>query len=412
MTLALSEIALSQPAVEADLKQLETWTNDFHALMTRLAPRFKRAELRERVKDYLQGLFSSAERKNSWQLAEQLGQSTPYGIQHLLGRAQWSADAVRDELQTYVNEALGDPEAVFVVDETGFLKKGEHSAGVQPQYSGTAHQVENCQIGVFLSYAARDGYTLIDRELYLPQSWIDDPERCAEAGIPREVTQFTTKPKLAQRMLERAFAAGIPGNWVAGDEVYCRDRSFRQWLKSRHQAYVLSLWSNANVGRDALSMRVDELAVSWPPEEWQRLSCGTGTKGERYYDWTWMPINSPNGYDWQHWVLVRRGIEDPADWDYFLVFAPPGTTLETIVKVAGQRWTIEVCFESAKGEVGLDEYEVRSWTGWYRHITLALVAHAFLTITRSAAVKKGISTQVYPFVHPSPPRSNSSAVSR
>lgn len=188
MTFALSEIALSQPEVEADLKQLETWTNDFNALMTRLAPPFKRAELRERVKDHLQGLFSSAECKNSWQLAEQLGQSTLYGIQHLLGRAQWSADAVRDDLQTYVNEALGDPEAVFVVDETGFLKKGDHSAGVQPQYSGTAHQVKNCQIGVFLGYAARDGYTLIDRELYLPQSWIDDPARCAEAGIPREVT--------------------------------------------------------------------------------------------------------------------------------------------------------------------------------------------------------------------------------
>ena len=394
MTLALSQIALSEADVEASLKQLETWASDFDVLMVRLAPRFKRRELRERVKEYVQGLLSSAERKNSWQIAEQLGRRTPYGIQHLLGRAQWDAGLVRDDLQTYVNEAIGDPEAVFVIDETGFLKKGEHSAGVQPQYSGTGNGIENCQIGVFLGYAAPNGYTLIDRELYLPQSWIDQPERCAQAGIPKE-TAFAIKSVLAQRMLERAFAAGIPGAWVTGDEVYGRDASLRQWLESRHQAYVLTTWSKENVGRDALSMRLEELAVSWPNEEWQRLSCGTGTKGERYFDWTCMPINSPEGCDWQHWALVRRGIEHPEDWDYFLVFAPPGTTLQTMVKVAGRRWTIEVCFESAKGEVGLDEYEVRTWSGWYRHMTLALLAHALLTVTRTKAAKKGISTAAH-----------------
>ena len=388
MTLALSQIALSNPEVEAELDSLKTWANDFNGLLDRLAPRFKRTELRAGVKDYLQGLLSSVERKNSWQLAEQLGKRTPYSLQHLLGRAQWSADLVRDDLQAYVNEELGDPEAVFVIDETGFLKQGDHSAGVQPQYSGTGGGIENCQIGVFLGYAAANGYTLIDRELYLPQSWLNEPERCARAGIPGD-TPFATKPVLARRMLERAFAGGLPGSWVTGDEVYGRDERLRRWLESRHQAYVLTTWSKESVGRDALWMRIEELAVSWPNEEWQRLSCGTGTKGERYFDWAWMPINSPRGYDWQHWALVRRGIEHPEDWSYFLVFAPPETSLQTMVKVAGRRWTIETCFESAKGVVGLDEYEVRSWKGWYRHITLALLAHAFLTITRATA-KKGI----------------------
>ncbi len=224
----------------------------------------------------------------------------------------------------------------------------------------------------------------------MPQRWIDHPERCAQAGIPSD-TPFATKPVLARRMLERAFAGGLPGRWVTGDEVYGRDERLRRWLESRHQAYVLTTWSKESVGRDALSMRIEELAVSWPPEEWQRLSCGTGTKGERYFDWACMPINSPRGYDWQHWALVRRGIEHPEDWSYFLVFAPPGTSLQTMVTVAGRRWTIETCFESAKGVVGLDEYEVRSWKGWYRHMTLALLAHAFLTVTRATA-KKGIST--------------------
>lgn len=411
MTLTYSQIALGETDVAATLSQLETWASDFDALLLHLAPRFKRAELRERVKDYLQGLLSSATRKNSWQMAEQLGKPTPYSLQHLLGRARWSADLVRDELQAYVHEALGDPEAVFVVDETGFLKQGDRSAGVQYQYSGAGNGIANCQIGVFLGYAAADGYTLIDRELYLPQSWIEDAERCTQAGIPKDARVFANKPAGARRMLERAFAAGIPGRWVTGDAVYGRDAAFRRWLESRHQAYVLGTWLKESVGRDALSMQIEELALSWPPEEWQRLSCGTGTKGDRYFDWTCMPINSPDGSDWQHWALVRRGIEHSGEWDYYLVFAPPGTTLQTMVKVAGQRWTIEVCFESAKGEVGLDEYEVRSWTGWYRHITLALLAHAFLTVTRTAAVKKGGSTQVQSQDHKLSQLSSSSAAS-
>lgn len=396
MTLALSTIRLAEADVDVELKQLERWAENFEALMVRLQPRFKRRELREHVKAYLQGLLSSAERKNSWQLAEQVGDATPYGIQHLLGRAQWEADLVRDDLQAYVCEELGDPEAVLVVDETGFLKKGDHSAGVQRQYSGTAGGIENCQVGVFLAYAAEKGYTLIDRELYLPQSWIDDRDRCCEAGIAEEVG-FAIKPVLAKRMLERAFTAGIPARWVAGDEVYGKDAALRQWLESRHQAYVLTTWSKALVGREALVVRVEELAMSWPDEEWQRLSCGKGTKGERYFDWTCMPINSPPGCDWQHWVLVRRGIEHPQEWDYFLVFAPPGTTLQAMVQVAGRRWTIETCFESAKSEVGLDEYEVRSWQGWYRHITLAMLAHAYLTVMRSSsatAAKKGGSAAI------------------
>ncbi len=392
MTLSQPQLALDDATLETDRQQLTTWSQEFDCLLQRLQPRFHRPELRARVKAYVQGLLSSVSRKNSWQLAEQVGDATPYGLQHLLGRAQWDADAVRDDLQDYVHESMGDPNAVLIIDETSFLKKGVHSAGVQAQYSGTVGRVANCQVGVFLCYASDQGYSLIDRALYLPQSWLNDRERCAGAGIPKEIA-FATKPVLAKQMLERALLSGIPARWVTGDEVYGRDVALRHWLESRHQAYVLTISTTSVVGRDAIAATVQEFAASWPAEEWQRLSCGQGSQGERYFDWMCMPINSPDVNPWPYWILVRRSIEPPDHWDYFWVYAPPETSLQTMVQVAGRRWRIETSFETAKGEVGLDEYEVRTWTGWYRHITLAMLALAYLSVTRmrspTAGPKKG-----------------------
>jgi SRSO17 transposase len=344
---------------------------------------------------YLRGLMSQVERKNSWQLAEALGRSTPYGMQHLLGRALWDADVVRDKLRQYVMDHLEDDGAILVMDETGFLKKGRHSAGVARQYSGTAGRVENCQVGVFLAYVSSHGHTLIDRELYLPQEWTDDPERCAQAGVPAD-RHFATKPKLARQMLERAFEAGLQPAWVTGDSIYGDVRGLRLWLEEEEQAYVMAVSGKEYVWMNLKQHRISQLLADLPSDGWSRLSAGDGAKGPRWYDWLLIPVNRPPQQGWRRWVLVRRKLEDPTEMTAFAVFAPEETDLETMVRVAGSRWAIEVTFEEAKGEVGLDEYEVRSWTGWYRHITLAMWAHALLTVLRASAVKeellkKGVS---------------------
>src|SRR3954452_15654980 len=194
--------------VELDLLDVQVWDLYWAEIERRIGPLFARSDARERAMSYLAGLLSPAERKNSWQLAEQSGDPNPYGFQHLLGRADWDADVLRDKLRTYVTDYLAEPDAVGVIDETGFLKKGMHSAGVARQYSGTAGRVENCQMGVFLAYASAQGHTLLDRELYLPKEWIDDRERCRRAGIPDD-RAFATKPALAQQMLARTFDAGV-----------------------------------------------------------------------------------------------------------------------------------------------------------------------------------------------------------
>jgi SRSO17 transposase len=341
---------------------------------------------------YLRGLMSQVERKNSWQLAEALGRSTPYGIQHLLGRALWDADVVRDELRQYVMDHLEDDGAILVVDETGFLKKGQHSVGVARQYSGTAGRVENCQVGVFLAYVSSHGHTLIDRELYLPREWTDDPERCAKAGVPAD-RAFASKPQLARQMLERALEAGLQPAWVTGDSIYGDVRGLRLWLEEQEQAYVMAVSSKEYVWINLKQHRISHLLADLPGEGWTRLSAGDGAKGPRWYDWLLIPVNGPPQQGWRRWVLVRRKLEESSDVTAFVVFAPEDTDLETMVRVAGSRWTIEVTFEEAKGEVGLDDYEVRSWTGWYRHITLAMWAHALLatlraTVLGEAAIKK------------------------
>jgi SRSO17 transposase len=351
----------------------------------RLAPYFARSESRHRVLAYLCGLLSEAERKNSWQVAAVCGESTPYGFQYLLRRADWDADAVRDELRTYSMQHLGAPHGVLVLDETGFLKKGRHSAGVARQYSGTVGKVDNCQIGVFLSYASPLGYALLDRELYLPKAWTDDRARCRQAGIP-EARRVATKPQLARQMLARAVAAGVPAPWVSGDSVYGDDRQLRQWLEAQPQAYVLAVSGKEYVWLGTQQRQVKTLLASLPGEGWTRLSAGDGAQGPRWYDWCWLSLADPLEPGWHRWLLIRRSLRAPMELTAYAVLAPQATTLEDVVRVAGSRWTVESSFEAAKGEVGLDQYEVRSWTGWYRHITLAMWALALLTVLRAGTI--------------------------
>lgn len=371
--------------IETEAVMIDGWISALAEVEQRIGPRFARSEARARALAYLQGLLSPAERKNSWQLAEILGDPTPYGIQHLLGRAHWDADTVRDDLQQYTRDHLGDPEAILVIDETGFLKKGHHSVGVARQYSGTAGRIENCQIGVFLAYVGAGGHTLIDRELYLPQEWTNDPARCQQAGVPAD-RGFATKPALARQMLERAFAAGVPAAWVTGDSVYGDNRRLRLWLEDQQRAYVLAVSGKEYVWTGMRQRRISDLLAGLPADGWTRLSAGDGAKGPRWYDWRRMPINAPLQEGWRRWVLVRRSLDDPTDLRAFIVFAPAETELTTMVRIAGSRWAMEVTLEAAKGEVGLDQYEVRTWTGWYRHITIALWAHALLSVLRAASL--------------------------
>jgi SRSO17 transposase len=373
----------------ATVAVLEQGQPEFEALFARIAPAFSRSEVRHWVRSYLAGLLAPVPRRNAWQLAGHLGEMTPDGVQRLLNAARWNADQVRDDLRTYVVEHLGDPSAVLVVDETGFLKKGDKSVGVQRQYSGTAGRIENCQIGVFLAYASPKGRTFLDRELYLPKEWCQDPERRRRAGVPEEVA-FATKPQLARWMLSRARDAGVPAAWVTGDSIYGGDRRLRIWLEEQEQPFVLEVACNeplwAATERGPGQVRADQLAAQASPERWERLSAGAGAKGPRLYDWMRVPLFRLNWPGFEHWLLVRRSIPKPEERAYYVVFAPEGTPLAQLVRVAGSRWAIEECLESAKGEVGLDQYEVRQWDAWYRYITLSLLAHAYLTVLRARAL--------------------------
>jgi SRSO17 transposase len=375
---------------ELTVDTVQAWILALTEVERQIGPRFARWDVRRRVGAYLRGLLSPVERKNGWQIAEVNGDDTPYGVQHLLGRAVWDAEAVRDDLRCYVREHLGTPQGVVVLDETGFLKKGRHSAGVARQYSGTAGRVENCQIGVFLAYASARGQALLDRALYLPKEWTQDRARCTRAGIPA-AQLFATKPELARRMLEQAFQASVPAAWVTGDSVYGDDRRLRMWLETQNQAYVLAVSGKEYVWLGWQQRQVKTLLACLPAEGWQRLSAGAGAKGPRWYDWCWLPLADPMPPAWRRWLLVRRSLSDPTALTAFVVFAPQATTLAEAVQVAGTRWTIESSFEAAKGEVGLDHYEVRSWTGWYRHITLAMWAYALLTVLRAGHLQQEVT---------------------
>lgn len=360
----------------ADAQQ---WAAGLEALMVRLDARFGRVEPRRRVRAYVRGLLAPLERKNGWHLAEAAGDATPDGVQDFLARTHWDADGVRDDLRAYVVEHFGDPGAVLVLDETGFVKKGTKSVGVQRQYSGTAGRIENCQVGVFLAYASCHGYTFLDRALYLPEPWAADAERRQAAGVPTAV-EFTTKPKLGRAMLARALAAGVPCAWVTADSVYGSDSTLRRWLEAQSLAYVLAVTS----GQHLALQRVDEWIADVPADGWQRLSAGNGAKGPRRYDWAYVPYaGAPAG--WRAGLLARRSLAKPEEIAYYLTQAPEAATLTDLVRVAGTRWIIEAGFEAAKGEVGLDQYEVRGWLGWHRHITLALLAHAYLAVLRASA---------------------------
>jgi SRSO17 transposase len=348
-----------------------------------LKPQFSRSEAGESAGAYLRALLSSVERKNTWQMAEVSGRKTPYAFQHLLGRSHWDCDTVRDKHVTRVREGLGTRGGVLCVDETGFLKKGEKSTGVARQYSGTAGRIENCQIGVFLSWKTQKGQTLLDRELYLPKEWTEDPDRCRAAGVP-ETRGFQTKPQLARQMIERVLSLGIQPAWVTADEAYGHDGKFRFWLEEIGQPYVVAVPSNQSITRGLEQLRVSGLLGRVKDENWIRLSAGAGSKGPRFYEWSGVPINHAYGKNWKRAVLFRRSLSDPKDIAFYLAFCPAKkASLEDFIRAAGSRWSIEECFESAKGEVGLDQYEVRSYTGWYRHMTLAMLAHALLATTRA-----------------------------
>lgn len=367
-------------------KQVAKWAEEVEAVGQRLGRHFARSEPRRRAVGYLRALLGDAERKNGWQLAEQLGESTPDGVQHLLARADWDADAVRDELIDYVGEHLGEPGGVLVVDETGFLKKGAKSCGVARQYSGTAGRIENSQVGVFLAYAGAKGHALVDRALYLPKEWTDDRDRCEEAGVPADVA-FATKIALAKRMVERAVDRGLPARWVAADSVYGSDYSFRNALETRGLGYVLGVRTDFSVWVGLQQTRVKNLLTEVPAKAWRRLSCGAGSKGPRHYDWALTRLNCPDPDTALRWLLIRRSVADATEVAYFTCGGPPGTTLEELVRVAGSRWAVEECFELAKGDCGLDEYEVRSWKGWHRHATLSLFALAVAAVIRSRLPK-------------------------
>ena len=360
---------------------LSAWAEDLHRLKSWIGPVFGRREVRETAGAFLDGLLSGVERKTGWLLAEQAGLSHPARMQALLGRSRWSADDLQDRVRAYVLESLGDPDGVLVVDETGFVKKGTHSAGVARQYSGTAGRVENCQVGVFLAYASRFGQALIDRRLYLPEAWAGDAERRAKAGVPVEIA-FATKPAIARDLIGAALDAGACCAFVLADALYGSDTQLRRMLEERGQPYVLAVRSNHHlrfldgwtlVQTDPATM-ADELA----PAAWVAHAAGEGAKGLRLYDWARVPLpwTRPDGFE--RFLLIRRNRRDAARQAYYLVFAPAGTTLAELAGVAGLRWTIEECFQRAKDDLGLDHCEARSWHGWHRHMSLVTAAAAFL----------------------------------
>jgi SRSO17 transposase len=360
-------------------------------LHERIADRFTRSEPRARVREYVSGLVAGLERKNGWTLAERAGDVSPDGMQRLLRRADWDVDGVCDEVRDYLVEHLGDRQGVLIGDETGFIKKGRRSAGVQRQYSGTAGRTENCQIGTFLAYASQHGHALIDRELYVPESWIADRDRCRAADIPDEV-EFATKPRQMIAMLARALDAGVPFAWFTADEVYGQAGYLRDWLEEHDAAYVLAIRSiDLVTTTDEDRVVVAEAIAALPERGWRRLSVGAGAHGPREYDWARIPIRT----DWRpgrgHWLLARRSLtrnsKDEYEIAYYVCFGPRRSTLLDLAWVAGSRWHVEECFQQAKNEAGLDHYQVRSWRAWYAHITLSMLALAWLAATRTVAVK-------------------------
>jgi SRSO17 transposase len=384
--------------IRPSLQEIGRWPLALIQLYQRLAPSFARPEPRQHALLYLQAIVSEIPRKNSWQIAEHAKQARPYGMQRLLSRAIWDEEGVRDALRTFLLHCLSPPSLrhsgeqspevspapfpVLVMDESGFPKRGTHSAGVQKQYCGATGQVDTCQVGVFLSYVTAAGHALIDRELYLPEDWCTDAARRQAVHIP-ETVGFQTKPELAQRMVQRAQSASLPIRWVVADTVYGHSTDLRLWLEVQGYSYALAVPANEVVCIQTAqgAYRLGEVASLEQQElsaqDWQRLSMSQGTKGERLFDWAILPLVLHGTVDGCHWLVIRRCLDDPSEKAYYLVFALPGTSLHTMVLAIGARWSIEVDLENAK-DLGLDQYEVRSYVGWYRHMTLVMLAAAFL----------------------------------
>lgn len=370
------------------------WRAALEGLKARISSAFVRSEQRASAGAFIDGLLSGAERKTGWMLAEEAGLERPYKIQSLLGRSRWSADALCQRVRDYALEALADPDGVLVVDETGFLKKGAHSVGVARQYSGTAGRIENSQIGVFASYASRWGHALIDRRLYLPKSWANDPQRRAKAHVPEEIA-FATKPEMAREMVARLLDEGTPCAFILADAVYGADTRFRRMLEERQQPYVLAVRSNQTLRfmEDWTLIQSDPFTMiaELPEDAWMPLSAGEGAKGPRLYDWARIQLkyHAPEGFS--RWLLARRSLRDRDTIAYYFAYARSGTTLAELAAAAGLRWTIEECFLRAKDDLGLDHCEARSWHGWHRHISLVMAAAAFLASLGADQRRSGLT---------------------
>ena len=373
---------------------LELWASSLREAKARIRPLFTQDRVAASAGQFLDGLLGPERRKTGWMRAEAAGDPGPWRQQAILGRGRWEADALRDIVRDYALETLADPDAVLVIDETGFLKQGKASCGVGRQYTGSAGKITNCQIGVFAAYASRHGHAFIDRALYLPKAWTDDPGRLATAHVPPEVG-FATKPRLAGRMVERAIAAGVPFAWVAADSVYGVGE-IEMALRRAGKGYVLGVNAtqpfNAWIGKPEVAGTAEEIAKGLDPSAWQRLSAGEGTKGPRLYDWAYLELadldaeqygGSATG-TWTRGLLIRRNLAN-GECAYFTTWCPVGTTIKTLVAVEGQRWVIEDAFETTKNELGLDHNETRSWHGWHRHVSLVMLAFAMLATIRHKA---------------------------
>ena len=373
---------------------LALWAASLREVKQRIRPLFTQERVATNAGLFLEGLLGDEQRKTGWMRAEAAGDPGPWRQQAILGRRDWDADALRDIVCDYVIEHLADDDAVLVVDETGFLKQGKASCGVARQYTGSAGKITNFQIGVFATYVSRHGHAFIDRALYLPKDWTDDPDRLEAAYVPADVG-FATKPKLATRMIARAIAASVPFKWVAGDTVYGVG-DIEQQLRRAGKGYVLGV-SSAHVFRSwgkrpPVAGTAADIARTRRSSDWKRLSAGAGTKGPRLHDWCYLeladleaePFNSANDGLWTRGLLIRRHIAD-GDLAFFTTWCPAGTSIETLVAVEGHRWAIEDSFETAKNEFGLDHNESRSWHGWHRHVSLVMLAFAMMAAIRHRA---------------------------
>src|ERR671933_1003422 len=373
---------------------LELWASSLRDIKGRIRPLFQRARMADSAALFLDALLGPERRKTGWMRAEAAGDPGPWRQQALLGRARWDADALRDLVCDDVVETLAEPEAVLVVDETGFLKQGHSSCGVARQYTGSAGRITNCQIGVFAAYVSGKGHAFIDRALYLPRAWADDPARRAAAHVPQEIA-FATKPHLARAMVERAIAAGVPFAWVVGDSIYGVSE-IEMALRQAGKGYVLGVAATSQFNswgtKPPVAGTAAEIADNLDPSAWHRLSAGAGAKGERLFDWAYLELADLEAAEynqslsglWTRGLLIRRNIVDGA-LAFFTTWCPAGTGRETLVAVEGRRWAIEDGFETAKNELGLDHNETRSWHGWHRHVSLVMLAFAMMAAVRQRA---------------------------